>query len=367
MSRFERLSGFLASDPSNLSLLADTAVAAYDEGRHAEAAELVDRYAAIAPPPPSLINLLGLIALAEGRAEDAAAIFSALLQDTPEDPGLRFNLAWAKSRTGDPQSALDLLGPDPEAPTAAALVVRSLHHLGRFDDLLAVGDGWEGREGSPDLWGALASAALDAEDMERAARWAPRAPETPDGLSALGMLALSDGREAEARTLFDHALALRPDSARGLIGLGSVLLNDGQAQEAAARFDAAAKVFGDHLGTWIAAGWAWLIAGDLTAARERFERVIALDDTFGEAHGGLAVVDIIEGRGQEASQRTEIALRLDRNGLGGALARSLLLEQAGDAEKSARVLDIALRAPIGPNGMSATEFIARRQARDHQA
>lgn len=362
VSRFERLNEFLASDPANLPLLADAAGAALDEGRLAEAVEMVERYAATAPLPPSLINVLGLCALSQGHHADAAAIFESLLAGSPDDPVLCFNLAWAKGQTGDHEAVLELLN-EARTPAAALVVVRSLHHLGRVDEALAIGDAWEKQDGSPDLWGALASVALDAEDMDRASRWGHRGQGSPDGLAALGVLAMAEARDIEARALFEQALALRPDSARGLLGMGSVLLGDGQPDKAARRFDEAAAVFGDHLGSWIAAGWAWLIAGDISAARERFERVLAIDDAFGEAYGGLAVLDVMEGRRDEAQRCADIALRLDRQGLGGALARSLLLEQAGDSATAARVRDRALNAPIGPNGQSVTQLLALRAAR----
>ena len=362
-SRFERLRDFVASDPSNLGLLADAAGAALDESLYPEAAEMVERHAAIAPPPPSLINVLGLCALGEGRHADAARIFVSLLAETPGDAGLRYNLAWANSRLGDHQAALDRLGDDIATPQAAALTVRSLHHLERLDEALALGDAWEGREGDADLWGALASAALDAEDSARAARWADRAQGSAEGLAAQGMLAMAEARTDEARDLFQRAVTLRSDSARGLLGLGSVLLGDGLPREAAARFDEAGGVFGDHLGTWIAAAWAWLIAGDAIAARKRFEHVLGLDDTFSEAHGGLAVIAAMAGQVEEARRGADIALRLDRQSLGGALARSLLLDQAGDPSTAARIRESALNAPIGPEGRSVAQMLALAAAR----
>lgn len=362
-SRFERLSGYLAADTDNLALLADAAIAAFDEGHSDAVAALVDRHAALAPLPSSLVNLLGLCALAEGRDEDAAGIFSSLLAQAPDDAALRFNLAWARSRLGDHQAALDLAGANVADPRSAALTVRSLHHLERLEEALAIGDAWEGRKGDVQLWGTLASAALDAEDTIRAARWAERARTSPDGLAALGMLALAEARNDDARRLFNEAIALRPDSARGLLGLGSTLLSEGKPADAARRFDEAGAVFGDHLGTWIAAGWAWLIAGDIAAAQERFERVLGLDDTFSEAHGGLSVLDAMAGRVEDARHRADVALRLDRQSLGGALARALLLERAGDQAAAGRVREAALNAPIGPNGRSVAQMLALAAAR----
>lgn len=359
-ARFERLESYLASDPENPRLLADAADAAFQAGRIADAVSLIDRYSAVSAPPPSLINILGLCALSDGRYEDAARIFEALLREAPGDPGLSFNLAWSKDRLGDYPGVLELLGEDVSTPQAAALRVRALHHHERLVEALQMGDVWEGRSDEPDLWAALASAALDADDLQRAERWAPRGGTTAEGKAALGVLAIADGRNDEASALFESAVKERPDSARGLLGLGAVLLADNRLGEAAIRFDEAAGVFGDHLGSWIAAGWAWMLAGESSLARERFERVIALDDGFSEAHGGLALLDLRAGDLEAAARRAEIAVRLDRESLGGRLVQSLLLQHTGKAEAASRIIDVAMKAPMGPRGETLAEMLAKR-------
>lgn len=361
-SRFERLTAFLREDPENLRLISDAALAALDEGRPGDAVVLVERYAQLASLTSTLVNVLGLAALAEGRDGDAAAIFQSLLATSPDDPDLRFNLAWARGRQGDHQAALELVGMDPATPESAALAVRSLHHLGRLDDARAIGDAWETRDGSADLWGALASVAIDLEDMGRADQWASKGRGSPEGETALGLLALGKGDGRQARALFEQALARKPDLARAQLGIGSVLLSEGRSADAARVFDHAARTFETHPGSWIAAGWAWLIAGDTVAARQRFERAKAIDDTFAEVHGGLAVIAAMEGDAQ-ASQLAEVARRLDSGSLSGALARMLILDREGDRETATEVRDAALDAPVGPGGLSVRRMLARLAAR----
>lgn len=46
-------------------------------------------------------------------------------------------------------------------------------------------------------------------------------------------------------------------------------------------------------------------------ARERFERALAIDGTFAEAHGSMAVILALEGHKSAARQSAEIARRLD--------------------------------------------------------
>jgi hypothetical protein len=81
-----------------------------------------------------------------------------------------------------------------------------------------------------------------------------------------------------------------------------------------------------------------------------FERSSGIDDTFSEGHCGLAVLAFMTGDLAEAHRRSETAFRLDRQSLGGTLARIMLLQAKGDIETAARIRDIALATPVGANG-----------------
>ena len=120
-----------------------------------------------------------------------------------------------------------------------------------------------------------------------------------------------------------------------------------------------AEAFGDHLGSWIAAGWAYYIAGDLARSRACFERALAVDSNFSEAHGGLAVLDLVAGDEAGARRQADVALRLDRASLGGVLARTLLMERDGDAAGAAKARERAMRAPIGAGGTTLADAIGR--------
>jgi tetratricopeptide (TPR) repeat protein len=367
--RLPRLLQHLEGDPGNLQLIADTAWTARDEGDLATALELIDRYGSQASPTPNLLNLAGLIALSQERFTDAADIFEALRANAPQEPAIVFNLAWSKAMLGDWITVDALLDETvvAAAPRAAALKVQALHHLGDAEKALAWGRSLaKARPQDQALLGALALAAMDAEDFELARAYASQATETHEGLSTLGSLMLSDDRVEDALALFDRALAVQPNSARGLLGKGLSLLSQGDFAQAAACLDEAAEVFGDHLGSWVAAGWAHFATGDEVASRARFERAMAKDDTFAEVHGGLAVLDILGGEIDSGRRRTDTALRLDRNCLSGLLARSMLLIRDGDPASAERLRNMALNSPVGPKGQTiaqAMTAMAERRGR----
>jgi tetratricopeptide (TPR) repeat protein len=359
--RVDRLLAYLESDPDNRNLMADAAAAALDEGRAELAEQLVDRYAALAPPPPALVNLAGLAAMRQGRYDAAAARFEDLLGESPDDPTLRYNLAWARAGAQDWAGVAALLDETVAEviPAAATLKVQALHQMVELEDALAWGAGFlERRPGDPALLGALSAVAMDAEEMALAADYAQRAGDTPEALVTLGLLRLDQAQPADAVSLFDRALEGGRDNGRALLGKGLAALAQDQAGDATRHLDHAAGVFGDHLGAWVAAGWAYFVAGDLVRARQRFETALALDDTFAEAHGGLAVLDVVEKRFDEARRGARTALRLDRECFSGVLARSLLLEADGDPAAAERLRQAAMDTPVGPSGQTIAQALA---------
>jgi Tfp pilus assembly protein PilF len=364
--RVDRLLDFLKSDPDNLNLLRDAAEAALADGRFALAQDLVDRHAAVAPPPPPLVNLAGLAAMGEGRFAAAAVLFARCLEATPDEPTPRYNLAWARAAQRDWAGASELLDESVAAaiPAAATLKVQMLHHLGEVEDALAWGAGFVDRYPNDlALLGALSAVAMDAEELELAAGYAERAGESPEGLATLGMLRLDQAGLEAAEQSFDRALSANGDCARALLGKGLVGLARSDSAAAASYLDRAASFYGDHLGSWVAAGWAYFTAGDLVRARQRFETAVAVDGTFAEAQGGLAVIDVIEGRLDEGRRRAQTALRLDRMCFSGVLARSLLLEAEGETAAAERLRNAALNVPVGPSGQTIAQMAALLGAR----
>lgn len=353
-SNAKRLAGFLEHDPENLRLLADAAVAALDEADPEQAARFIERYAVLAPLPPALENLKGLAAMGEGRYADAAHAFAGLLAHSAGDPTVRFNLAWSKAMLDDYAAAESLIDDAVVAavPQAAALKIQAMHHQGHLEDALACGLGFvELLPEDPALLESLAVVALDAEDAELARAYATRAgPNSVDGLSTLGTLALNANALNDALRFFDRALVQDPENGRALLGRGLALMAQGDAAGAANYVENGAAAFGDYAQSWIAAGWAHFMNGDFARARAAFERAQTLDERSADSNGSLAVLDVVGGDLDGARRHAETALQLDPTCLTAALAKSLILASDGDPETAAKVRQDALNTPIGPNG-----------------
>jgi Tfp pilus assembly protein PilF len=192
-----------------------------------------------------------------------------------------------------------------------------------------------------------------------AAEVAARAGDQPDALTTLGTLALGQEDAATARAVFERAIALRQDMPRAWVGRGLASLLDGNPIEAAQDIEKGAGMFGDHLGSWIAAGWARFVAKDYSEARRLFEHALALDGTFCEAHGSLAVIDIQDGALASAAERVKVATRLDRNCFSAAFARVLLASAEGDPGKAQEIFETAVNTPIGKDGRTIAHSLAR--------
>ena len=359
-AKLQQFMAFLEHDPENLSLLADTAEAAFDARQPQAAAALLERAERIAPLTPALLNLRGLICLQGEWFSQASDVFASLIAGGHDDPHLRFNLAWARAMTEDYSGALAALD-DPAvatSPRGPALKVQMLHHLGRLEDALEIGQGLaELYPHNQALFGALSVVAMDANDMALAELFAARGGVSDDALSTQGMLKLGGYDSAAALDLFGKAIEARPSQPRAWVGKGLALLTQGNTQDAVPCLEKGAALFKTHIGSWIAAGWANLMAKNLDAARYCFETALALDKSFAESHGALAVIDIAAGQWDSAKRRSTVALGLNKQCFSGALAKSLIAEHDNNPMLAQKIRDRTMNIAIGPQGETLAQAI----------
>lgn len=356
-NRLERLLSYLEADPTNRSLRADAAHAAYDAGRHDVCEQLLDALQQQAPLAAPLLNLRGVNALASGATAQALHALNAI-PVAERHPVTSFNIAYAHALMGQyEQAAVALTEPVlQQVPEATGLAVRVLLHLQRLDAAIALGQRYAPT--NTDTAGALAIALFDSGDLETARTFASQAGQSVDGCTIRGLLALQDGQLNQAEADFVTALQKQPSHARSKLGLGLAHMARLQFDHAGDLLDAAAQAFRNHAGAWLAAGWARLYQGDIPAARQRFEYAAAVDRGFSEAHGSLAVLDCKEGRFEEAERHAAIALKLDRQSMSAALALSLIQAAKGHPDEAQKLVDAALQRPIDDDGHTLAQAIS---------
>ena len=372
---YTRLAGYLASDPDNLELLAAAVDAAIDGGVPERAVAHADHALALAPGHPQFIYRRAVALRRGGQLDAARAALEALVAAGESHPVPLCELAELRLVQRDFTGCLALLDTLPAhsaggaaVPQADLLRVRALHHLGRVDEAIAQAEAvLTADPARTDLAAALATLYLDAERLDDAARMhaaAAAGGRLDAELHAVGgYLALAAEDEALARQRFAQALALRPHEGRALLGAGLAAAARNDLPEAVGRLRAAAEAMPTHLGTWNALAWMQIFSGDLDGAEASLTRANAVDATFSENHGSLAVIAAMRGQAARAQELLRTALRLDRNSFSAAYAALLLQHgpQGGEAVLQ-QALAFLARQP-GPGGGSMQQTVLRLASR----
>lgn len=141
------------------------------------------------------------------------------------------------------------------------------------------------------------------------------APAAPPGALERGTAALSRGRFDEAERAFDEALATAAgDPARALAHNKRALLAlaRGDRPMAEAALAEALRVHDACVPAIVNGGNLLLEDGDVAGAIERFERAIALDPAYPEAHHNLGVAYRRAGRRGDSVRELRRATGLER-------------------------------------------------------
>jgi tetratricopeptide (TPR) repeat protein len=200
----------------------------------------------LARNPNSILanNNLGVILVRKGQLDEAIALFQKALQDHPDDPETRNNLAVALAKThGDYANTLVQMGRDDEAmvefrkaleffpyfASARRSLAVILLNKGQVDE--AIAQFQTIREQYPDDPMAsfdLGNAYFQKGQMDEAAASYQRAlkikPDDVSALNNLGMAFFAKGMVDEAAVHFRKALALQPDFALARTNLAKALL-----------------------------------------------------------------------------------------------------------------------------------------------
>ena len=356
-TRAAQFDAFLRQDPDNAGLLLE-AFDAHLQAGHFDAAQFHLVHATRLGYDPARWDLNGVhLALARGEWEAAEAQVRQLSGRAAQPPELVAALAHAGAyanfrldRFDASAQALEPLLAEPEdrllAAATQALVLRVWHRLYQFERAIA----WAAarfQDGilAPEAAGAASLVALDAGDFATSARFAQAslASGVPcaEALVSASSLATARRDAATGQTLARQALELNPNDGRSWSALGLAQMLAGDLHGARVSFHNAVRTMPGHQGTWIAMGWTEFLLGEDAAALQTFEKSVEIDRNFGEAHGGLAVIQAKLGRREDALASIERARRLDAAGLSLRFAQRLL--EGGDIRDDRALLLLARR------------------------
>jgi tetratricopeptide (TPR) repeat protein len=224
---------------------------AFDAGRPAEAASILDLALTLQPASAELQDEMGYVLYQQGDAAAATEYFRRAVELNSELASAQHNLGAALLAQGQSAQAL------PHLEAAVEL------DPGYAPALLTLGDAYLVIGRRPQAAGAYQRAwSLDPSLLEARARWAA--------------LALDQGRLEDARRAWLEVIALQPDQPDALLGLGAASWVEGRPAAALIQLQAAQKANPDEPLTYLYLGLAWQDLDRPEQAAAAYERVLGL-------------------------------------------------------------------------------------------
>ncbi len=334
----DRLERYIAMDPGNAPLLMNAIDAALAAGGVAAARKHADAALKLQPLDPFVLHRHGNVLIAEGRLDEAAEVFAALLEQH-DDPAIAFNLALVQLRLGHYQDVEATLGRYVATGNANSnsltVYLRALQHRGETARALEViNTNARQGAGNPEFLAVAALVCLDEDDMAQAAAFSEAALATGarplEAVVTSASIALAAQNLPRASALFNEALAMRPDDGRSRTGMGMALLLAGDADAAGPHLQRAVQLMPGYGDARHALGWCQVMQRELAQAQATFAEARELDSQASEPHGGLAVVFAMQQRREEAEAAIAAAELLDKQDAGAQFARALLAGKVVD-------------------------------------
>lgn len=366
-SRLQRYQGFLQQDPNNIKLISDVADLHLQLGEFEQARDLLEKGLTQWPSQPTLLSGLASLTMATSEPDVAIRLLNNMLEMGQNNPVIYYNLAHAYLYANQPdkakQALIKIKDTQSILPQIPLLLARAQHHLGEMNEAIEHAQEYlNDHPDDPDALGVLALLFFDVENKVQAQLMAQKALSLDENnLNALltqGSLALTTETADIAAGYFERVIARQPKNGRGWSGMGLADMLRLNLPKAIDDLKQAVKYMPTHIGTWHSLAWCQLLINDLHGAEDSFMQSMKIDRNFGETHGGLAVLHIMQGRSELAETEVKRAMRLNSNSFAGRYAESLLKSKA-DPEKAQEIIkNILTSSPTG-DGESLQAMLQR--------
>ena len=256
---------------------------------------------------------------AQGKVDDAIALYRAALARDPSDAVTRSNLGAALASKGQLdeaivqyRTALDLAPNDADALYNLGNALMAQGKLaaaaGEFREALRIEPGFA--DAHINLGNALVALGQSDEAADHYRRAAELKPDAIEAVNNLGLILSAQGRLDQATALFRRALAIDPDFADAHSNLGSTLRETGDLAEALTHFRRAVQLLPQSANAHNDLGVVLAQQNQLDDAIDHFREAIRLAPEHAEAHGNLGMALQIGGRLEEAIHHYQEAIRL---------------------------------------------------------
>jgi len=367
--RLKRLLSYLQADPENSALIFDAIDQCIREDQITTAASLIEQARQAGMATAGLTHREAMLAMKRGAWAEAIAILEALLGQTPDDPTLRFNLAYAHYQSAEYRRACELLAEIADLASAnpgiATLYTMCMYQLGDVNAAVTFAESALAAQPQHlELPGVLALLYFDTNRLAQCRQYVDialgRTPDHAMALIAASGLAVLDAQPDRAEELARHVLDRHDHDGRAWSALGVALMAKQDISGAGRALQQAVKFMPSHIGTWHLLAWTQLFQHNTRAAEASFKRALELDRTFGESHGGLAVVAQLRGDGARATELMEKARRLSPGGLSIQYVKMLQIEQCDGKEAARKFLLDVLGKTAAAEGTPLLSLIQRQ-------
>ena len=209
---------------------------------------------------------------------------------------------------------------------------------------------------------ALAGALLKAGSFAQARQvlQAAGAHAQPAVGFGLARVALAQGDLQAADAALDRAVATQPNNAALVAAAGMLLMQANQFSGALARFALATHMAPDNANYWLRRAQAQLALNQSLAARDSLERAERIRPHWLPVVGGLALIDLRQGKGQAALRRVDALVKREPDAPGPLALRGNLELAMHQPAASAR--DFAAVFRLRPSGVAAVKLFQAQQA-----
>jgi len=373
-NRLTRLLGFLERDPSNISLLLEVLALTITAGDMHQAQQLIAHVETQHIEDSTVWAHMTHLQLLIRNFAAAAECGDKAIQAGISHPAVLLNTAYGHFYSGSYAHSAAILTKLTSAHDASVdsllLHARALHHLTASEEAeQLVTRALQIEPEHIEAKGLLALLHYEREDNEGALRLAHEvlAQNTNqlDALLACGAVHFEQGNIEASRKTWRHTVAAHPTCGRAWSGLAQVEFNEMEFTDAEAHLKTAVTFMPDHIGTWHLLAWIYILRGDSALARAALDKSYALDRTFGETHGGLAIVDVLDGKLDAAQLGIRRALKLNPACMSAHYAEMLLLQKAGKTEEIKALVQHVLDQQV-PGSNNSGHVLIERWLQTHQ-
>ncbi|MDH3283320.1 MAG: tetratricopeptide repeat protein [Acidobacteriota bacterium] len=247
-------------------------------------------------------------AMALGDFKEAAELFAAAIEQSPEDVELRWQRAEVLAKAGETGAALregrEVLKIDPTRTGVRVTMAEWMSNVGQLGDAVPLLE--EQRAQTPEdsrvfrlLVSAYREQGMTGKVRETLEAWAVAAPDEPEVHLELARLAVVEGDFAKSQELYEKLAQQDPDHAdRMYTNVGISIMNQSSVSEedrrrAADAFRKSLEVNPDYARAHVELGYALLGLGELDDARRHFQRFVEIapsDPRAPEVKGVLAAL-----------------------------------------------------------------------------